>query len=775
MRGLLRAHGHTVVVASVVALLPFWEIVAGRRTAIYGDAREQFIPSYAAVWDLIRSGRPPWWHPGMYSGWSLVGAGQFAVFYPFNALFGWLEATNAARWWLVFHLVLGVVGMYLWAFSRWRSRTGAVVAATSLSLCSFHVFHLVHLSYFAQASWLPFALWGVDRLAVRWTTGSALSLALPLAMIVALGGPQMVWISAIGLGTYGALVSGRTRARWRSDLRIGVGLLLGVGLGAVQLVPSWLFSRTSVRPGLDKVEAFSYAMQPRHLLNLVFPYAFGGASQPPGVDSPWLAGPYPMHEVMPYAGATVAVLACIGLWDRRRDRGARACLAMGLVGALVALGDSTPLGDAFYRLLPMASGFRAWGRVAFLTQLALAMLAAAGACAIRARPRAYVPALCGGVTAVTALAVLAPRISSVEEALAPGAVGLVSRLVPVLLVVLLLVAALLAVLHPRVVPALLVGVVALDLVSFAAAGEWYREGLSGSESEALFSAEEPPQFRPVHDAAGGTDRWASNLEFRGIALVTGTETVMGYDPLLQAEYAETVGGLVSLGYPTRADLWASAALSDVLRVTTLALTADIEPRAPGWRRGDPGPDPGIVRWERDPRLPSAYLVGAAEVTDLSAIRGAFLGSSDAGLSRRAFVEEPLELDLDEAGRAGRATSRGAPPDGDIEVEAERDALLVVSYAWMDGWEATVDGDPAPVVRANGLVLGVPVEAGAHRVRLRFVPPGLRAGALASLASALVLLGVAPAASRLGRRRARARPSSSELRPAPAADLTAPSL
>jgi hypothetical protein len=360
----------------------------------------------------------------------------------------------------------------------------------------------------------------------------------------------------------------------------------------------------------------------------------------------------------------------------------------------------------------------------------------------------------------------------VQEALAPGAAGLVARLVPVLLVVLLLTGALLAVLHPRVAPALLVGVVALDLISFAAAGEWYREGLTATESEALFSADEPGQFSPVHDAEGGTDRWASNLEFRGIALVTGTETVMGYDPLLQADYAETVAGLVALGFPTRADLWASAPLSDVLRVTTLALTADIEPRAPGWRRGEPGPDPGIVRWERDPRLPAAYLVGEVEVTDLDAIRAAYLGSTDA-FSRRAFVEEPLEVDLDDSGRAGQATSHGVPPRGRIDVEAERDALLVVSYAWMEGWEATVDGEPAPVVRANGLVLGIPVDAGAHTVRLRFVPPGLRAGALVALLCALVLVGVAPAAAWLTHRRTRSSQVSTGPPPAAVGEVTGP--
>src|SRR5205823_42251 len=66
------------------------------------------------------------------------------------------------------------------------------------------------------------------------------------------------------------------------------------------------------------------------------------------------------------------------------------------------------------------------------------------------------------------------------------------------------------------------------------------------------------------------------------------------------------------------------------------------------------------------------------------------------------------------------------------VRADRPGVLVVSQAWFPGWRATVDGRSAPVVRADGLVLGVPVPAGSHRVVLRYVPPGFRAGVAVTL-------------------------------------------
>lgn len=78
-------------------------------------------------------------------------------------------------------------------------------------------------------------------------------------------------------------------------------------------------------------------------------------------------------------------------------------------------------------------------------------------------------------------------------------------------------------------------------------------------------------------------------------------------------------------------------------------------------------------------------------------------------------------------------------------------MLVVSEAWFPGWTATVDGEAVEVRQANGLLLGVPIEAGSHRVELRFRAPGVVAGAGISTATA-VLLGGAALITRLRRRR-----------------------
>lgn len=93
---------------------------------------------------------------------------------------------------------------------------------------------------------------------------------------------------------------------------------------------------------------------------------------------------------------------------------------------------------------------------------------------------------------------------------------------------------------------------------------------------------------------------------------------------------------------------------------------------------------------------------------------------------------------------------------DVEVladEAERVAArvrldapgyLVLSDTDYPGWRATVDGAPAPILRANGLVRAVLLPAGEHVVEFVFSPRSLAAGVVCSAAALALWVGVAAA-------------------------------
>jgi len=70
------------------------------------------------------------------------------------------------------------------------------------------------------------------------------------------------------------------------------------------------------------------------------------------------------------------------------------------------------------------------------------------------------------------------------------------------------------------------------------------------------------------------------------------------------------------------------------------------------------------------------------------------------------------------------------------VTAPANGWLVVADVWYPGWQASVDGVRAPVLRADYLFRAVPVVPGEHTVTLRYHPRTFSLGlALSGLALA----------------------------------------
>jgi len=145
------------------------------------------------------------------------------------------------------------------------------------------------------------------------------------------------------------------------------------------------------------------------------------------------------------------------------------------------------------------------------------------------------------------------------------------------------------------------------------------------------------------------------------------------------------------------------------------------------------------------------------VEALAAIRD---GGFDPGTSAVVEGHPDLALPGQPGGTAGSATYREvSPEDVSITASAAGASVVVVRNAWDSGWSATVDGRPAPVLRTDYFLQGVPIPAGTHEIRLTYRDPmigrGLALSALVWLGwlTALVAAWMAPR-----RRSSRAGPS-----------------
>jgi uncharacterized membrane protein YfhO len=82
----------------------------------------------------------------------------------------------------------------------------------------------------------------------------------------------------------------------------------------------------------------------------------------------------------------------------------------------------------------------------------------------------------------------------------------------------------------------------------------------------------------------------------------------------------------------------------------------------------------------------------------------------------------------------------------VKAVAQADGLLVLADQYFTGWEATVDGEPAAVLRVNHVMRGVLLNAGQHTVTFTFAPRLLWIGSSLSILG-LALCGVLVLANR----------------------------
>jgi hypothetical protein len=93
----------------------------------------------------------------------------------------------------------------------------------------------------------------------------------------------------------------------------------------------------------------------------------------------------------------------------------------------------------------------------------------------------------------------------------------------------------------------------------------------------------------------------------------------------------------------------------------------------------------------------------------------------------------------------------------LEVSSDAQALLVVSQAWHPGWHATVNGQPAAILRTNAAFQGVLVGAGKSKVELTFLPTSFVIGMAITSTAALALLVLGTISFVVSRRRGARRP------------------
>jgi hypothetical protein len=146
-------------------------------------------------------------------------------------------------------------------------------------------------------------------------------------------------------------------------------------------------------------------------------------------------------------------------------------------------------------------------------------------------------------------------------------------------------------------------------------------------------------------------------------------------------------------------------------------------------------DPVRVARVRDP-LPRAYVVDRAVVAQGDAAWEA-LAAPEFDPATTVLLEEAAAVVPAEGFRGLARVLEARPDQWRVATQASAPAYLVVTEANAPGWQAEVDGRPAPVHTANLLFRAVLVPEGEHTVVLRYRPAAVTWGLAASAVSLVV--------------------------------------
>lgn len=138
-------------------------------------------------------------------------------------------------------------------------------------------------------------------------------------------------------------------------------------------------------------------------------------------------------------------------------------------------------------------------------------------------------------------------------------------------------------------------------------------------------------------------------------------------------------------------------------------------------------DSGIRIYENRKALPEAFLVSKVipAISEEDSFQKIVSGTFDPRKEVVIETDKPEELPARTAGAGDKYRSVSCkwinPNEALIRTDAESPSMLVFSQTYYPGWEATVDGRPASILRANYLFQSIIVEPGKHEIRFKYNP------------------------------------------------------
>jgi hypothetical protein len=637
------------------------------------DFRYVQLPLISFLAEELSHGRFPFWDPYTYCGNPIFANIQASLFHPLVLAGAFLSAHTSLdslpqilAWVVALQIAFaGIVTFHLFREMGVRAPSafaGAIIFETG----GYFVSQTEHIGAVMAVAWMPLAWLSVLRLSRKRSWRWLAILAVSLGMAVLGGFPQATMAVFVSTAVLSLVLVLFKKARMTLVPIVLAGCALGIGLAAIQFIPTSLITHYSVAKYRADWLGTGGGLYWQSFVSLVSPnhYHLFNLAQ--------FKGPGDLSFLYLYGSLAGLCLVIYSLLYRKYSSYIPILAVMMLFGAFWMLGDKTPVWRLLFPLLPVSIRIGIHPEYTYANfTLPFAGLAALGLdrLPVKDLARWSIAALIAADLFLVGSGRPMNCTSVLEE---PGLT---------------------------------------------------REAFDGS-SELLQTLRQivNRDFPPARiDTMGASINWAECATLTRVPTANGSSP-LGLENPIRLEMLALVHPGVRWGWYYQVENPNSPVL-DIMNVKYLladSIAANALKSNPRYRLA--ASLPGNELYENTEVLPRYFFpsIVVRQATDDEALR--LIRDGAVNLRYTALTDEPVALPPPSVAPTRFVRTIDYQSDSlELETQGGGGGFLVLSESFYPGWQAWVDGHPTKIYRTDVAFRGVVVPPGSHRIKMRFQP------------------------------------------------------